>query len=138
MQNNKSGHIKHEDIDMDPHDRAVRRSAGRRSRGQNRSRSSGAPLWLICILIFIGVVGFFLIRLSSKMKSVENAEVDLSTPVPQATEEPAPEAAPVSDPEVPSDRGGRPTRKRAAPTFCSPRSLSPRRRPRQASMSTAS
>ena len=106
MQNNKSGHIKHEDIDMDPHDRAGRRSAGRRSRGQNRSRSSGAPLWLICILIFIGVVGFFLIRLSSKMKSAENAEVDLSTPVPQATEELVPEAAPVSDPEVPSDRGG--------------------------------
>ena len=106
MQNNKSGHIKHEDIDMDPHDRAVRRSAGRRSRGQNRSRSSGAPLWLICILIFIGVVGFFLIRLSSKMKSAENAEVDLSTPEPQATEELVPEAAPGSDPEVLSDRGG--------------------------------
>ena len=53
MQNdNKSGHIKHEDIDMDTHDRAVRRNAGSRSAGQ--AKSSNAPLWLICILIFIG------------------------------------------------------------------------------------
>ena len=39
MQNdNKSGHIKHEDIDMDTHDRAVRRNAG------SRSRRSGHPV----------------------------------------------------------------------------------------------
>ena len=69
----KSGHIKHEDIDMDTHDRAVRRNAGSRSRSQD-TRSSGAPLWLICILIFVGVVGFFLIRLSAKMKPDESAD----------------------------------------------------------------
>ena len=104
--NNKPGHIKHEDIDMDTHDRAVRRSAGSRSRGRSQTQSSGAPLWLICILIFVGVVGFFLIRLSAKMKTAENNQADLSTPEPQATEALVPEAAPVSDPEVPSDRGG--------------------------------
>ena len=70
MQNDKKqGHIKHEDIDMDTHDRAVRRNAGSRSQAQ----SSSAPLWLICILIFVGVVGFFLIRLSAKMKPAESA-----------------------------------------------------------------
>ena len=104
--NNKSGHIKHEDIDMDTHDRAVRRSAGSRSRSQGSSRSSGAPLWLICILIFVGVVGFFLIRLSAKMKPAESAQVDLGTPVPQATEDPASGTTPVSDPGLSSDGSG--------------------------------
>lgn len=105
MQNEKkSGHIKHEDIDMDTHDRAVRRNAGSRSQGS--SRSSGAPLWLICILIFVGVVGFFLIRLSAKMKPAESAQVDLGTPVPQATEAPAPGTTPVSDPGLSSDGSG--------------------------------
>ena len=102
--NNKSGHIKHEDIDMDTHDRAVRRNAGSRSQGS--SRSSGAPLWLICILIFVGVVGFFLIRLSAKMKPAESAQVDLGTPVPQATEDPASGTTPVSDPGLSSDGSG--------------------------------
>ena len=103
MQNEKkSGHIKHEDIDMDTHDRAVRRNAGSRSRSQD-TRSSSAPLWLICILIFVGVLGFFLIRLSSKMKQADSAQVDLSTPAPQATEELVPETAPVSDPAAPAD-----------------------------------
>ena len=56
MQNdNKSGHIKHEDIDMDTHDRAVRRNAGSHSAGQ--AKSSNAPLWLICILIFRLIIG---------------------------------------------------------------------------------
>lgn len=104
--NNKSGHIKHEDIDMDTHDRAVRRNAGSRSRSQGSSRSSGAPLWLICILIFVGVVGFFLIRLSAKMKPAESAQVDLGTPVPQATEDPASGTTPVSDPGLSSDGSG--------------------------------
>ena len=105
MQNEKkSGHIKHEDIDMDTHDRAVRRNAGSRSQGS--SRSSGAPLWLICILIFVGVVGFFLIRLSAKMKPAESAQVDLGTPAPQATEDPASGTTPVSDPGLSSDGSG--------------------------------
>ena len=105
MQNEKkSGHIKHEDIDMDTHDRAVRRNAGSRSQGS--SRSSGAPLWLICILIFVGVVGFFLIRLSAKMKPAESAQVDLGTPVPQATEDPSSGTTPVSDPGLSSDGSG--------------------------------
>ncbi len=99
--NNKSGHIKHEDIDMDTHDRAVRRNAGSRSRSQ--AQSSSSPLWLICILIFVGVLGFFLIRLSSKMNAADNAEVDLSTPEPTATEALVPETAPVSDPAAPAD-----------------------------------
>ena len=102
--NNKSGHIKHEDIDMDTHDRAVRRNAGSRSQGS--SRSSGAPLWLICILIFVGVVGFFLIRLSAKMKPAESAQVDLGTPAPQATEAPSSGTTPVSDPGLSSDGSG--------------------------------
>ena len=106
MQNEKkSGHIKHEDIDMDTHDRAVRRNAGSRSRSQD-TRSSGAPLWLICILIFVGVVGFFLIRLSAKMKPAESAQVDLGTPAPQATEDPASGTTPVSDPGLSSDGSG--------------------------------
>ena len=74
MQNdNKSGHIKHVDIEMDTHDRAVRRNAGSHTRSS--SKSSSAPLWLICILIFVGIVGFFLIRLPSKLKPSENAQV---------------------------------------------------------------
>ena len=97
MQNdNKSGHIKHEDIDMDTHDRAVRRNAGSHSAGQ--AKSSNAPLWLICILIFIGIVGFFLIRLPAKLKPAENAQVELSSPEPQATAEALPSAAPESEP----------------------------------------
>ena len=100
MQNDKKqGHIKHEDIDMDTHDRAVRRNAGSRSQAQ----SSSAPLWLICILIFVGVVGFFLIRLSSKMKPEENAQVELSTPEPAATENLVPDTVPSSDSVAPVD-----------------------------------
>ena len=98
MQNDKKpGHIKHEDIDMDTHDRAVRRNAGSRSQAQ----SSSAPLWLICILIFVGIVGFFLIRLPSKLKPSENAQVEVTAPEPEVTEEivpePTPEAAAPAD-----------------------------------------
>lgn len=100
MQNDKKpGHIKHEDIDMDTHDRAVRRNAGSRSQAQ----SSSAPLWLICILIFVGVVGFFLIRLSSKMKPEENAQVELSTAEPTVTENLVPDTVPSSDSVAPVD-----------------------------------
>ncbi len=103
QKNNKSGHIKLEGIDMDTHDRAVRRNAGSRSRSHSSSQSSSAPLWLICILIFVGVVGFFLIRLSSKMKPFDNAQVDVSTPEPQVTEELVPDLTPAPDSDVPSD-----------------------------------
>lgn len=100
MQNDKKqGHIKHEDIDMDTHDRAVRRNAGSRSQAQ----SSSAPLWLICILIFVGVVGFFLIRLSSKMEQEENAQVELSTTEPAVTENLVPDTVPSSDSVAPVD-----------------------------------
>ena len=100
MQNDKKqGHIKHEDIDMDTHDRAVRRNAGSRSQAQ----SSSAPLWLICILIFVGVVGFFLIRLSSKMEQEENAQVELSTAEPTVTENLVPDTVPSSDSVAPVD-----------------------------------
>lgn len=100
MQNDKKqGHIKHEDIDMDTHDRAVRRNAGSRSQAQ----SSSAPLWLICILIFVGVVGFFLIRLSSKMEQEENAQVELSTTEPTVTENLVPDTVPSSDSVAPVD-----------------------------------
>ena len=100
MQNdNKSGHIKHVDIDMDTHDRAVRRNAGSHTRSS--SKSSSAPLWLICILIFVGIVGFFLIRLPSKLKPSENAQVEVTAPEPEVTEEivpePTPEAAAPAD-----------------------------------------
>ena len=100
MQNdNKSGHIKHVDIDMDTHDRAVRRNAGSHTRSS--SKSSSAPLWLICILIFVGIVGFFLIRLPSKLKPAENAQVEVTAPEPEVTEEivpePTPEAAAPAD-----------------------------------------
>ena len=96
---NKSGHIKHVDIDMDTHDRAVRRNAGSHTRSS--SKSSSAPLWLICILIFVGIVGFFLIRLPSKLKPSENAQVEVTAPEPEVTEEivpePTPEAAAPAD-----------------------------------------
>ena len=100
MQNdNKQGHIKHVDIDMDTHDRAVRRNAGSHTRSS--SKSSSAPLWLICILIFVGIVGFFLIRLPSKLKPSENAQVEVTAPEPEVTEEivpePTPEAAAPAD-----------------------------------------
>ena len=100
MQNdNKSGHIKHVDIEMDTHDRAVRRNAGSHTRSS--SKSSSAPLWLICILIFVGIVGFFLIRLPSKLKPAENAQVEVTAPEPEVTEEivpePTPEAAAPAD-----------------------------------------
>ena len=100
MQNdNKSGHIKHVDIEMDTHDRAVRRNAGSHTRSS--SKSSSAPLWLICILIFVGIVGFFLIRLPSKLKLAENAQVEVTAPEPEVTEElvpePTPEAAAPAD-----------------------------------------
>ena len=100
MQNdNKSGHIKHVDIEMDTHDRAVRRNAGSHTRSS--SKSSSAPLWLICILIFVGIVGFFLIRLPSKLKPAENAQVEVTDPEPEVTEEiipePTPEAAAPAD-----------------------------------------
>ena len=100
MQNdNKQGHIKHVDIDMDTHDRAVRRNAGSHTRSS--SKSSSAPLWLICILIFVGIVGFFLIRLPSKLKLSENAQVEVTAPEPEVTEEivpePTPEAAAPAD-----------------------------------------
>lgn len=93
MQNdNKSGHIKHVDIEMDTHDRAVRRNAGSHTRSS--SKSSSAPLWLICILIFVGIVGFFLIRLPSKLKPAENAQVEVTAPEPEVTEEIIPEPTP--------------------------------------------
>ena len=93
MQNdNKQGHIKHVDIDMDTHDRAVRRNAGSHTRSS--SKSSSAPLWLICILIFVGIVGFFLIRLPSKLKPSENAQVEVTAPEPEVTEETVPEPTP--------------------------------------------
>ena len=93
MQNdNKSGHIKHVDIEMDTHDRAVRRNAGSHTRSS--SKSSSAPLWLICILIFVGIVGFFLIRLPSKLKPAENAQVEVTAPEPEVTEEIVPESTP--------------------------------------------
>ena len=93
MQNdNKSGHIKHVDIEMDTHDRAVRRNAG--SHARSSSKSSSAPLWLICILIFVGIVGFFLIRLPSKLKPAENAQVEVTAPEPEVTEEIVPESTP--------------------------------------------
>ena len=98
---NKSGHIKHIDVEMDTHDRAVRRNAGSHTR--SRSQSSSAPLWLICILIFVGIVGFFLIRLPSKLKPAENAQVEVTTPEPQATEELIPSSTPET--AAPEDSG---------------------------------
>ena len=118
MQNNKSGHIKHEDIEMDTHDRAVRRNAG--SRSQSRSHSSGTPLWLVCILFFVGVVGFFLIRLPSKMKPAENVQLDISTPDPQATVEPVPEPTPGAGSEISSDGGSLLITEGAEPSSVSP------------------
>ncbi len=100
MQNdNKSGHIKHVDIEMDTHDRAVRRNAGSHTRSS--SKSSSTPLWLICILIFVGIVGFFLIRLPSKLKPAENAQVEVTSPEPEVTEELVPEPTPEA--AVPAD-----------------------------------
>ena len=56
MSKKNYGHIEYDSVEMDTHDRAVRRNTGRKS-----SNSSSAPLWLVCILLFVGVVGFFLI-----------------------------------------------------------------------------
>ena len=87
-----SGHIEHRSVDMDPHDRAVRRNAGRRSKPSG-SGTSGVPLWLITILLFIGIVGFFLIRIPAMFRSSSSASVVEVT----ATE------APVEETAVPSD-----------------------------------
>lgn len=93
-----AGHIEHLSVDMDTHDRAVRRNAGSHSKSSG-TPSSSVPLWLITILLFIGIVGFFLIRIPAKFKTAPDASVEVIT-VSEApvSESPAPVALPGDSP----------------------------------------
>ena len=101
-----SGHIEHLSVDMDTHDRAVRRNAGHHSRSSSGTVSSGVPLWLITILLFIGIVGFFLIRIPAKFKSSSGASVEpVSVSAPAAQDSADQDTAPLSESASPADGG---------------------------------
>ena len=92
--NQSSGHIKHLDVDMDPHDRAVRRNSGQ---PRSKADASGSTVWLICLLLFVGLVGFFLIRIPARYRNPDVTSVEIVTEAePISTEPVMPE--PVLDP----------------------------------------
>ena len=86
-----AGHIEHLSVDMDTHDRAVRRNAGSHSKSSGTG-SSSVPLWLITILLFIGIVGFFLIQIPARFKTAPNASVEVTVSEAPSMESSAPEA----------------------------------------------
>ena len=69
-----AGHIEHESVDMDTHDRAVQRSAGRHA-----AKRSSAPFWLLfCLLLFIALVVFFIRFIPTRFPKVDQGIVPVT------------------------------------------------------------
>lgn len=89
------GHIEHQSVEMDPHDRAVQRSAGKHA----AKKSSGLPWILLCLFLFAALVVFFVLRIPSLFPSADKGTVVI-------TQDDTPSVEVSSVPELAGDNSG--------------------------------